>query len=212
MAEEIKRRGRPKKTTITAIDNHTDLPNETVTDIVKQKHKRPKRSENYKVHTEPGEMSQMIRNAMGLRQMGMQGIDLNNAKAIDKRIDDFLTYCIDHEMKPTVESMALAFDTNRMQLWRWKEGADGTHLPEASRNAIKRGYTLMNQLLSQYMTDGKINPVSAIFLLKNNHAYKDQTDVVVTPANPYSESDPVDVRDKYLDGIPTEIAGEGHID
>jgi hypothetical protein len=62
----------------------------------------------------------------------------------------------------------------------------------------------MNQLLSQTMADGKINPVAAIFLLKNNHAYKDQTDVVVTPNNPLQDMDTETARKRLIDAIPAE--------
>ena len=116
---------------------------------------------------------------------------------------EYLQYTIEHDMKPTVESMALAFNTNRTQLWRWKEGVE-SHLPERSRNAIKKGYSIMNQLLTQTMADGRINPVAAIFLLKNNHAYKDQTDVVVTPNNPLQDMNAEDARKRLIDAIPED--------
>ena len=54
------------------------------------------------------------------------------------------------------------------------------------------------------MADGKINPVAAIFLLKNNHAYKDQTDVVVTPNNPYQATSDEELKDKYLTDVPED--------
>ena len=54
------------------------------------------------------------------------------------------------------------------------------------------------------MVDGKMNPVAAIFLLKNNHNYKDQTDVVVTPNNPYQAASDEELKDKYLTDIPSE--------
>ena len=60
----------------------------------------------------------------------------------------------------------------------------------------------MNQLLSQTMADGKINPVAAIFLLKNNHSYKDQTDVVVTPNNPMQGMDANEARQRLIEAIP----------
>lgn len=182
-------------------DNGTDLPTEQVTDIVKQKHKRPKRSEDLQPHYEPGDMSRMITNAMDLASMG--DVDMYDPEQVERRVKQCLQYMIEHDMKPTVESMALAFNTNRTQLWRWKEGVE-SHLPERSRNAIKKGYSLMNQLLAQTMADGKINPVAAIFLLKNNHAYKDQTDVVVTPNNPYQAKSDEELKDRYLADIPDE--------
>ena len=173
-----------KKTTETA--NETALTTEQVQEVVKKKQSRPQRSENYKPHYQKGDMARMITNAMEL-----------------SRVIDCMQYMIDHDMKPTVESLALAFNTNRMQLWRWKEGVE-SNLPERSRYAIKKAYSMMNQLLSQTMADGKINPVAAIFLLKNNHAYKDQTDVVVTPNNPYQARSDEELKGKYLEDIPAD--------
>lgn len=179
----------------------TELSEEQVTNVVKQKRKRPDRTEALTPTYEPGVMSEMITNAMNLANMGP--VDMYDPEQVEQRMMDCLTYMIEHDMKPTVESMALAFNTNRTQLWRWKEGVE-SHLPERSRNAIKKGYSIMNQLLTQTMADGKINPVAAIFLLKNNHSYKDQTDVVVTPNNPYQAASDEELKGKYLTDIPAE--------
>lgn len=181
--------------------NGTNLSDEQVTDIIKQKHKRPKRSEDYQPHYEPGDMSRMITNAMELSNMGP--VDMYDPDQVEKRMMECLQYMIENDMKPTVESMALAFNTNRTQLWKWKEGVE-SHLPERSRNAIKKGYSMMNQLLAQTMADGKINPVAAIFLLKNNHNYKDQTDVVVTPNNPMQDLNAEEARKRLVDAIPVD--------
>ena len=213
MSETVNKRGRPKKTDII---NKTDMPDDTVNAIVKQRkhkqHTRPNRSESLKVHATPNEMSKLIQNSMGLRQMGSNKIDMTDPDAIRDRIDDFLNYCIERGMKPTVESMALAFGTDRISLYRMKEGQQ-RKLPEACKAELKRGYDLMNELLTQIMNDGKINPVSAIFLLKNNHAYRDQTEVVVTPNNPYENANPDDIRDKYIEGVATDtIPTDGSVE
>lgn len=179
----------------------TGLSDEQVTDIVKAKRKRPDRTEALTPHYEPGEMSTMIIHALELSKMGK--VDMHDPEAVERRVDEAFMYMIQHDMKPTIESVALAFGTNRMTMWRWKEGIE-TNIPEASRYAIKRAYTLTNQLLTQTMVDGKINPIPAIFLLKNNHGYKDQTDVVVTPNNPYQAASDEELKDKYLTDIPAD--------
>ena len=186
-----------KKTT----DNGTGLSEDQVTDIVKKKRTRPDRTEALTPKYAKGDMSRMITNAMELSSMG--DVDMYDPEQVERRMTECLRYMIEHDMKPTVESMALAFNTNRTQLWKWKEGVE-SNLPERSRNAIKKGYSLMNQLLTQTMADGKINPVAAIFLLKNNHAYKDQTDVVVTPNNPYQAASDDELKGKYLEDIPAD--------
>ena len=55
------------------------------------------------------------------------------------------------------------------------------------------------------MVDGKINPIPAIFLLKNNHGYKDQTDVVVTPNNPLQGMDANEARQRLVEAVPDDI-------
>lgn len=181
--------------------NETELTTEQVQEVVKKKRTRPDRTEALTPKYEPGTMASMITNAVNLSSMGE--VDMYDPEQVEQRVKDYLMYAIEHDMKPTVESMALAFNTNRTQLWRWKEGVE-SNLPEQSRNAIKKGYSIMNQLLTQTMADGKINPVAAIFLLKNNHSYKDQTDVVVTPNNPLQEMDTQQARKRLLDAVPDE--------
>ena len=54
------------------------------------------------------------------------------------------------------------------------------------------------------MQNGKINPVSGIFLMKNNFGYKDQSEVVLTPNNPLGEAtDRSTLEQKYLDALPS---------
>lgn len=182
-------------------NNGTNLSDEQITDVVKKKRKRPDRTEALSPHYEPGDMSRMISNALALSKMGK--IDMHDPEAVERRVDEAFMFMIEHDMKPTIESVALAFGTNRTTMWRWKEGVE-TDIPEASRNAIKRAYTLTNQLLTQTMVDGKVNPIPAIFLLKNNHGYKDQTDVVVTPNNPLQDMDASEARKRLVDSIPAE--------
>ena len=180
----------------------TELTSEQVTDIVKKKRKRPDRTEALTPHYEPGDMSRMITNAMNLSNFGP--VDINDSDAVEERVNQAMRYMIEHDMKPTVESLALAFNTNRMQLWRWANNVECGNIPERSRYAIKKGYNLMNQLLTQTMADGKINPVAAIFLLKNNHQYRDQTDVVVTPNNPIQDLDADTARQRLIEAVPDE--------
>jgi hypothetical protein len=60
---------------------------------------------------------------------------------------------------------------------------------------------MLESLMEQYMSTGKINPVSGIFLLKNNHGYKDQTESVVIKKDPYESGDPEEIARRYLAGV-----------
>ena len=53
----------------------------------------------------------------------------------------------------------------------------------------------LEQLWEYYMQNGKINPVSGIFLGKNNFGYVDKTEHVIEPRATLNESD---LEQKYL--------------
>ena len=55
----------------------------------------------------------------------------------------------------------------------------------------------MEELWENYMQTGRINPVSGIFLGKNNFGYQDKQDVVITPNNPESDYSAKDIADRY---------------
>jgi hypothetical protein len=66
-------------------------------------------------------------------------------------------------------------------------------------DSIKRAYEYMEILWENYMQNGKINPVSGIFLGKNNFGYQDKTEHIVTPnVNNDSDYDADDIRKRYI--------------
>jgi hypothetical protein len=64
---------------------------------------------------------------------------------------------------------------------------------------IKKAYFLMENLWEQYMLNGKVNPVTGIFLGKNNFGYQDKTEYVLTP-NQQQDSDysADEIRERYI--------------
>ena len=182
--------------------NRQDTNNKIV-DIVQQKKKlkRPGRTEELVPHCAPGEMSTLISQAMDLSSFGP--VDTNSPAQVEQRIQDYFQYCIQNDIRPSAEGMALSLNTNRTTLWRWREGSE-SNKPEGVRNAIKKGYSLLNYLLTQLMQDGHINPVSGIFLLKNNYQYFDKSEVIVTPNNPLDSTDPETTRRKYIQALPED--------
>ena len=107
-------------------------------------------------------------------------------------------------MKPTVAGMGMALGLDRRRLWEIKTGNFGNNskyaeLPTSVSDSIKKAYEYMEILWENYMQNGKINPVSGIFLGKNNFGYQDKTEYVVTP-NTHNDSDynADDIRKRYL--------------
>lgn len=154
--------------------------------------------------------------AVNIKLFNMQNIDMTDVEAVAQRLSDYFQLYAENDMKPTIVGMAMALNGHSRQ-WLWAVvhdkplGGRGneTSLPSAVTDTIKKAYDLMENLWENYMISGKINPVSGIFLGKNNFGYQDKTEYVLTP-NAQQESDysPEDIKQRYLPGKPP-LAIEG---
>lgn len=131
-------------------------------------------------------------------------VDLKDGKAVQNRVTEFFQIHADNDMKPTVSGLGLALGLDRRRLWEIKTGNYGTQksleaLPTLTKDSIKKAYEMMEILWENYMQNGKINPVSGIFLGKNNFGYQDKTEYVLTPnsTNP-DDYNADDIRKRYL--------------
>ena len=75
------------------------LTEEQTVEIVNKKRKRPGRTEELIPHTEPGEMSAMIRNALTLSSFG--DVDTNDPEQVEQRIKQYYSYCVDNDIRPS---------------------------------------------------------------------------------------------------------------
>ena len=142
--------------------------------------------------------------SMGLWLMNLPKIDVHDPEAVQKRLNDYFGYMASQDAKPTVAGMAMALGMDRRRLWEIKTGNYHTSksledLPKEVTDLIKKAYSLMEYLWENYMVNGKINPVTGIFLGKNNFGYQDKQEMVLTP-NTQNESDfnEDDLRKRYL--------------
>lgn len=142
--------------------------------------------------------------SMGLWLMNLPKIDVHDPEAVQQRLNDYFGYMASQDAKPTVAGMAMALGMDRRRLWEIKVGAQTTNrwiedLPNEVKDSIKKAYSLMEYLWENYMVNGKINPVTGIFLGKNNFGYQDKQEMVLTP-NTQNESDfsEDDLRKRYM--------------
>lgn len=126
--------------------------------------------------------------------------NMSDPDAVAERYDWYVDYCIENGLRPSVASLALAYGYDRTYLLKMKDGGVKS-VPEASVNTLKRAWDMLTALMEEYMLTGKINPVPGIFLLKNNHGYKDQTETVVVKKDPYETGDPEEIARRYLAGM-----------
>lgn len=139
----------------------------------------------------------------------LPAVDLFNPEQVQKQITDYFRICFENDFKPLVSSLASVLGLNRHELLaivqedfdkpftnRWKA------LPTFTITTIKKAYISMEQLWESYMQNGKINPVSGIFLAKNNYNYVDKVDYAIEPKGLTNEAD---VTTKYLEMKDEEL-------
>lgn len=160
---------------------------------------------------EPEELASLVMTAYN--RSCMPRCDMKDPDAVAERYDQYIMACIRDGARPGVAGMASAFGYSRENLRRIKDG-ETKSVPEASRLTLKRAWGMLEDLMEQYALTGKINPVSAIFLMKNNFQYRDQTETVVVKKDPYESGSPEEIAQRYLAGVapaldaPQEIARE----
>ena len=153
---------------------------------------RRQQNTNYIVHT--------------MRLSAMQPIDRRDAEQIRQRTIDYMQSCIDDCMKPNMVGYALALGTDRVGLQRMF--TDRT-INASAYAEIDRGMTMIENIMIELMMDSKINPVTAIFLLKNHFSYKDASDVNIH-AEQVDRVNPTELEDKYASVVIDVDLDEEH--
>lgn len=149
--------------------------------------------------------------AVSMQLMNLPDIDLKEPEQVINRLNEYFQIHADNDMKPTVAGMGMALGLDRRRLWEIKTGNYGTQrsleeLPTLTKDSIKKAYKLMENLWENYMQNGKINPVSGIFLGKNNFGYQDKQEHVITPnINSDSDYNADDIRKRYLSDSDTQL-------
>ena len=144
--------------------------------------------------------------SINIALFNMQDIDMTDAQAVTNRLGEYFALYEQADLKPTVAGMAIALNgMSRQTLTAIAHdrvtGSTGykSALPPEVTAIIKKAYKMMENMWETYMNSGKINPVSGIFLGKNNYGYQDKTEYVLTPNTQNdSDYDAEDIRQRYL--------------
>lgn len=176
-------------------------------DEIVKKRTRPDRKEALSVHTEPGDNRKYLEHSMVM--LDWPDVNVREPEQVKERMGMYFALCAQDDMKPSVAGMALAFGVDRKTIWAWANGVDSKTLPEDSRNLIKRAYQFLNAQMEDYAQNGKINPVAAIFLMKNHFGYQDKQEVVLTPNNQLGETtSPEELQQKYLEATASDYEAD----
>ena len=164
--------------------------------------KKPKRETSIMVPELPeGDNNKYTTFALAIMQLPK--IDVRNPEQLQNRVIEYFALCAEHDMKPGVAAVGLAIGLDRRRLWEIRSGSKNVAIPQECKDIIHSVYDSLEVLWEGYMANGKINPVSGIFLAKNNFGYQDKQEYVVTP-NTMSQDTPVDVIEAKYDALPED--------
>ena len=157
---------------------------------------------------EPGDNTRIVQTNM--KFFDMPRVDLKNPEAVRERLSEYFRIYGEADLKPTVAGMAMALGFNRRTLWAIANdqptGGNGYHmnLPPETTDLVKKAYEMLEMSMEAYANAGKINPVMAIFMMKNHWNYQDKTEYVLTPNQKQdSDYDAEDIRKRYLSDSAT---------
>ena len=154
------------------------------------------------LQTEPGDNTRIVQTNM--KFFDMPRVDLRDPNAVHERLCEYFKIYGEADLKPTVAGMAMCLGVDRRRLWDIKTGnytnvGGYKDLPPETVDLIKKAYEILETSMEAYANAGKINPVMAIFMMKNHFGYQDKTEWVVTPNNTQANDyDPEDIRKRYL--------------
>lgn len=191
MADAPKKRGRPPM---------TEEQKEQNKELRARGELAPGKNVHDLKNMEPGDNSRYIAHTLAVRSMPK--IDHKDPEQVRQRAYDYLTLCAQNDMKPTVNGYANSIGVSRQTLLNWKTGEhrEGTHQAVALEF-----YSMLEELWEDYMLNGKINPVSGIFLSKNLfYGYSDKQEYILTPNQMGETISPETLAAKY-DELPEDI-------
>lgn len=155
-------------------------------------------------NAKPGDMTKYIN--LNAELYNLPDINLRNPDEVLNRLNEYFNIYAKYDTKPTVAGMAMVLGISRQRLHSIANGnatgGDGYKdtLPRAVADALKKAYILLENLHENYMMDGKVNPVTGIFMAKNHYGYVDKTEHTVTPVQKTEEDySAEEIRERYLE-------------
>lgn len=128
--------------------------------------------------TKKGDNAKFLRNA--LASYNLPTIDIGDPEQVRERIEWYFNHCMENDIKVGITGLCNALGITRMTFFNWQKKETRDRI-EHHQMAI-RAKGVIEEMMEQYMLNGKINPVTGIFLMKNNfEGYYDRQDVVVSP-------------------------------
>ena len=189
------KRGRPSKP--------KELPADTVEQAGEQIAQTKRKGNNPKANfmqenVKKGDNARYLR--MARAAVALPPIDIADPEQVSNRIGMYFDYCEQNDRKPSMLGIANWLGVSRDTLNSWKRGE---YRASTHSDLIEKAVMVLEELWTDYMQNGLVNPVSGIFLGKVMFGYKDVQDYVITPNQPLGQDgDPATMAQKYRQALP----------
>ena len=195
MPDTLKKRGRPPKPK----EVEADTVEQAGQEIAQTKRKGNNQKENFmQEHVKKGDNARYLR--MARAAVDLPAIDIADPEQVADRINMYFDFCQNNDRKPSMLGIANWLGVSRDTLNSWKRGE---YRATTHSDLIEKAVMVLEELWTDYMQNGLVNPVSGIFLGKVMFGYKDVQDYVITPNSPLGQDgDPATMAQKYQNALP----------
>lgn len=116
-----------------------------------------------------------------------------------KATDDYFAYCVQHDMRPGIESLCAVYGINKQTFFDILERDIEF---DARANIVRKAHQTIMAYYEQLNITGKLNPSMGIFLLTNWGDYRDMRYVERKNINVEQKSPLKKLEEKYIKDLP----------
>ena len=143
----------------------------------------------------PGENSKRV--AFIAKLAALPPVDKKDLPALESRLYEYLSICVDSDMRVGNQACYFALGLNHNDIWEWSCG-NGRGKDQRYQEFAKKVQQICATYREGLMQDSKVNPVTGIFWQKNYDGLKDQHEMVMVPQNPLGpEKDAKEIEARY---------------
>ena len=104
----------------------------------------------------------------------------------------FFEYCVQFQMKPTIDGCAMALGIHRDTLNNWEHGESGSF----KLDVAKKCKQLVKLFMESATMEGKLNPIIWMFYGKNYFGMVDKQEMVLTPNRSEGDADVTAIQER----------------
>lgn len=150
------------------------------------------------------EAKQFLKFAIKLKSLSK--IKMEDAVAVKDRTAEYFKLCDSAGLRPTRSGYALALGCTTTKI-DWIVN-NKSMVDTKTAEIVKDAMQVLEMVWETCMIEGKINPVSGIFIAKNQFGYVDSKEVVVAPKEEAKGINEDEFQKKYLEDNYIDVDGD----